>query len=166
VEEPISSALNGDFLTETINRAVDAGIPVVTWDSDAPNSKRLAVYGVGDVESGRILGEQAITLLNGKGKVAMITGVGAAGAPCHEGFARRSMDDPHVGLTTFRPGGCTNVQKRDSVQGDALAVGPNERIRNIAQPIRRSPPLSFRIPFQVMIPAAHADRARKIVEPV
>ena len=30
------SALNGDFLTETINRAIDAGIPVVTWDSDAP----------------------------------------------------------------------------------------------------------------------------------
>ena len=36
------SALNGDFLTETINRAIDAGIPVVTWDSDASSSKRLA----------------------------------------------------------------------------------------------------------------------------
>ncbi len=36
------SALNGDFLTDTINRAVDAGIPVVTWDSDAPKSKRVA----------------------------------------------------------------------------------------------------------------------------
>ena len=30
------SCLNGDFLTDTINRAVDAGIPVVTWDADAP----------------------------------------------------------------------------------------------------------------------------------
>ena len=30
------SCLNGDFLTETIDKAVDAGIPVVTWDSDAP----------------------------------------------------------------------------------------------------------------------------------
>ena len=27
------SALNGDFLTDTINRAIAAGIPVVTWDS-------------------------------------------------------------------------------------------------------------------------------------
>jgi ribose transport system substrate-binding protein len=72
------SALNGDFLTETINRAVDAGIPVTTWDSDAPKSKRLAFYGVDDVASGRIMGEQTIKLLNGKGKVAIITSLGAA----------------------------------------------------------------------------------------
>jgi ribose transport system substrate-binding protein len=71
------SALNGDFLTDTINRAIDAGIPVVTWDSDAPKSKRIAFYGVDDVESGRIMGQEAIKLLNGKGKVAIITSVGA-----------------------------------------------------------------------------------------
>ena len=71
------SALNGDFLTDTINRAIDAGIPVVTWDSDAPKSKRYAFYGVDDFASGRILGEQAVKLLNGKGKVAIITSVGA-----------------------------------------------------------------------------------------
>ena len=72
------SALNGDFLTETINRAMDAGIPVITWDSDAPGSKRIAFYGVDDLASGRILGEEAIKLLNGKGKVALITSLGAA----------------------------------------------------------------------------------------
>lgn len=71
------SALNGDFLTDTINRAIDAGIPVVTWDSDAPKSRRVAFYGVDDFESGRIMGQQAITLLGGKGKVAVITSVGA-----------------------------------------------------------------------------------------
>ena len=72
------SALNGDFLTDTINRAIDAGIPVVTWDSDAPKSKRIAFYGVDDHASGLILGEQTIKLLNGKGKVAIITSMGAA----------------------------------------------------------------------------------------
>jgi ribose transport system substrate-binding protein len=71
------SALNGDFLTETINRAMDAGIPVVTWDSDAPKSKRVAFYGVDDYESGRIMGEETIKLLGGKGTVAMITALGA-----------------------------------------------------------------------------------------
>lgn len=71
------SALNGDFLTETINRAIDAGIPVVTWDSDAPASKRIAFYGVDDLASGRIMGEQAIGLLGGKGKVAVISSLGA-----------------------------------------------------------------------------------------
>lgn len=71
------SALNGDFLTDTINRAVEAGIPVVTWDSDAPKSKRAAFYGVDDFASGRIMGEETIRLLNGQGKVAIITSYGA-----------------------------------------------------------------------------------------
>ena len=71
------SSLNGDFLTETIDRAVAAGIPVVTWDADAPRSKRIAFYGVDDVAAGRIMGEETARLLGGKGKVAIITSVGA-----------------------------------------------------------------------------------------
>ena len=71
------STLNGDFLTETINRAIDAGIPVITWDSDAPKSKRIAFYGVDDFAGGRVLGEEAVRLLDGKGKVAIITSLGA-----------------------------------------------------------------------------------------
>jgi ribose transport system substrate-binding protein len=47
------------------------------WDSDAPKSKRFAFYGVDDLASGRILGDQAVRLLNGKGKVAIITSLGA-----------------------------------------------------------------------------------------
>jgi ribose transport system substrate-binding protein len=71
------SSLNGDFLTETIDRAIAAGIPVVTWDADAPKSKRIAFYGVDDVAAGRIMGEETARLLGGKGKVAVITSVGA-----------------------------------------------------------------------------------------
>jgi ribose transport system substrate-binding protein len=71
------SCLNGDFLTEAINRAVDSGIPVVTWDADAPNSKRLAFWGVDDKAGGRIMGEEAVKLLGGKGTVALMTSIGA-----------------------------------------------------------------------------------------
>jgi ribose transport system substrate-binding protein len=71
------SCTNGDFLTETINRAMEAGIPVITWDADAPRSKRIAFYGVDDLAAGRILGSQAVRLLAGKGKVAIITSIGA-----------------------------------------------------------------------------------------
>jgi ribose transport system substrate-binding protein len=71
------SCLNGDFLTETIDRAIDSGIPVVTWDADAPKSKRLAFYGVDDQAAGRMLGEEAVRLLGGKGEVAIITTAGA-----------------------------------------------------------------------------------------
>jgi ribose transport system substrate-binding protein len=71
------SCLNGDLLTDAINRAVDSGIPVVTWDSDAPKSKRLAFYGVNDFEGGHALGEGLAKLLGGKGRVALITSLGA-----------------------------------------------------------------------------------------
>jgi len=96
------SALNGDFLTDTINRAIDAGIPVVTWDSDAPKSKRIAFYGVDDMESGRIMGREAIKLLGGKGKVAIITSVGA-----------------------------TNLQQRLDGVREALATAPGIQIAEI-----------------------------------
>src|SRR5512137_2501969 len=36
------SVNDADALTESINKAMDAGIPVVTFDSDAPKSKRIA----------------------------------------------------------------------------------------------------------------------------
>jgi ribose transport system substrate-binding protein len=71
------SCLNGDLLTDAIDRAVASGIPVVTWDSDAPKSRRLAFYGVNDVEGGRALGDGLATLLDGHGSVAVITSLGA-----------------------------------------------------------------------------------------
>src|SRR5438552_3053455 len=71
------SCLNGDFLTQTIDRAIAAGIPVVTWDADAPRSRRVAFYGVDDLAAGRIMGEEAARLLSGQGKVAILTSVGA-----------------------------------------------------------------------------------------
>ena len=37
-------------VTGAINDAVDRGVPVMTFDSDAPQSKRFAYYGVDDVE--------------------------------------------------------------------------------------------------------------------
>ena len=71
------SCLNGDLLTDAIDAAVDAGIPVVTWDSDAPRSKRFAFYGVNDIEAGRALGEGLAKLLGEKGRVALLTALGA-----------------------------------------------------------------------------------------
>jgi ribose transport system substrate-binding protein len=71
------SCLNGDLLTDAIDHAVAAGIPVVTWDSDAPRSQRQAFYGVNDVEGGRALGNGLAQLLGGHGSVAIITSLGA-----------------------------------------------------------------------------------------
>lgn len=71
------SCVNGDLLTETINKAIASGIPVVTWDSDAPKSNRIAFWGVDDFASGQLMGHEAAKLVGGKGKVALITSLGA-----------------------------------------------------------------------------------------
>ncbi len=69
-------------LTEAINRAVDAGIPTMCFDSDAPESKRFTYWGTANRKSGRRLAKLMIEALGGgqpSGKVAIITGV--PGAP-------------------------------------------------------------------------------------
>jgi ribose transport system substrate-binding protein len=61
-------------VTGAINDAVDRGVPVMTFDSDAPQSKRFAYYGVDDVKTGRLTMAELATLLGGKGKVAILAG--------------------------------------------------------------------------------------------
>jgi ribose transport system substrate-binding protein len=71
------SCTSADLLNDPIDKAIAAGIPVVTWDSDAPRSKRLAFWGVDDFKSGQIMGEEAARLVGGRGKVALLTTIGA-----------------------------------------------------------------------------------------
>ena len=60
-------------VTGAINDAVDRGVPVMTFDSDAPLSKRFAYYGVDDLETGQTVMAELAALI-GKGKVAILAG--------------------------------------------------------------------------------------------
>jgi len=86
------SCLNGDLLTDSIDRAIAAGIPVVTWDSDAPGSRRLAFYGVNDFEAGKVLGQGLVDLLDGRGRVAVLTTLGADNLQKRLDGARQAID--------------------------------------------------------------------------
>ena len=115
------SVLNASFLTSTIDKAVDAGIPVVTWDSDAPDSKRMAFYGVDDFRSGQIMGEETAKMLNGKGTVAFITSLGANNLQRRLDGARESLAK-YPGITILE----TYDIKEDSVRtGEIIATGTN-----------------------------------------
>src|SRR6476620_6942906 len=57
-----------------INDAVDRGVPVMTFDSDAPQSKRFAFYGVDDEKTGQETMAELAKLMNGKGNVAILAG--------------------------------------------------------------------------------------------
>ncbi len=56
-----------------INKAMDAGIPVITIDSDAPDSQRLYFIGTNNLEAGRLGGEFVATRLNGKGNAVFFS---------------------------------------------------------------------------------------------
>ena len=59
---------DSDALTPYIDKAIEAGIPVITFDTDAPNSKRLGYIGTNNYEAGKLLG-QAVADLNPDAKV-------------------------------------------------------------------------------------------------
>jgi ribose transport system substrate-binding protein len=61
-------------VTGVINDAADRGVAVMTFDSDAPQSKRFAYYGVDDYKTGQQTMSELATLMKGKGKVAILAG--------------------------------------------------------------------------------------------
>ena len=61
-------------VTGAINDAVARGVAVMTFDSDAPQSKRFAYYGVDDAKTGQQTMAELAKLMNGKGKVAILAG--------------------------------------------------------------------------------------------
>ena len=68
------SASDANKLTDAINKAVDSGVPVVMFDSDAPKSKRLAIFGTDDIDCGKKVMSELAREMGGKGVVAILAG--------------------------------------------------------------------------------------------
>jgi ribose transport system substrate-binding protein len=68
------SCSDANKLTDAINSAVKNGVPVATFDSDAPASKRFVTYGVDDVKCGEQVMTELAKIMNGKGTVAILAG--------------------------------------------------------------------------------------------
>jgi ribose transport system substrate-binding protein len=100
-------------LNESINKAVAAGIPVVTIDSDAPASKRLFFIGTNNYQAGMIGGKRLAQELKGKGNVVVFT-------------------------MPSQP----NLQDRQRGYADALAASPNIKITRVVD-IQGDPRITF-----------------------
>ncbi len=68
------SCSDANKLTDAINSAVDNGVPVATFDSDAPASKRFVTYGVDDIDCGKQTMAELAKVMHGKGVVAILAG--------------------------------------------------------------------------------------------
>ncbi len=75
---PTGLLINGTdpSIASAIDKAVEAGIPTVVYDSEIPNSKRHAFLGTDWYDIGRLQGEAMVELIGGKGKIAYIGLVG------------------------------------------------------------------------------------------
>ncbi len=67
------SAADANVIGPDIDAALGQGIPVITVDSDAPNSKRLLFVGTDNFNAGSLGGHLVAKMLNGKGTVAVFT---------------------------------------------------------------------------------------------
>src|SRR5438034_2676071 len=68
------SCSDANKLTDAINSAVKNGLPVATFDSDAPNSKRFVTYAIDDVKCGERVLEELARFMGGTGIVAILAG--------------------------------------------------------------------------------------------
>jgi len=64
------TCLNPDGLLASINNAIDAGIPVVTFDADSPQSKRYSFVGTGNYYAG-VVAARYLAPIVGEGQVAI-----------------------------------------------------------------------------------------------
>ncbi|HHV61182.1 MAG TPA: substrate-binding domain-containing protein [Firmicutes bacterium] len=68
------AASDPDALKAVAKKALQEGIPLVTLDTDSPDSGRYIYIGTDNYSAGKEAGEQMVKILNGNGKVAILTG--------------------------------------------------------------------------------------------
>lgn len=108
------------LLKDSIDKAVGAGIPVVTIDSDAPTSKRLFFIGTNNYQAGLTGGQRLAQELKGKGNVVIFT-------------------------MPSQP----NLQDRQRGYTDALARSPNIKITRVVD-IQGDPRITFDTTTQII----------------
>jgi ribose transport system substrate-binding protein len=94
------SPIQADAFKPVIDAAIDKGIPVLTFDSDSPDSKRLAYIGTNNFEAGKVAGEEVVKLFpNGGNFVAFVGNMSADNAKQrYEGFIAATKDHKIVML--------------------------------------------------------------------
>ena len=67
------SAADASSFRADINNAIQAGIPVITVDSDAPSSQRLYFIGTDNLAAGHLGADRLVEKLNGKGNIVFFS---------------------------------------------------------------------------------------------
>jgi ribose transport system substrate-binding protein len=114
------SVADASVLKDSIDKAIAAGVPVITIDSDAPSSKRLFFIGTNNYQAGFTGGQRLAQELKGKGSVVVFT----------------MPDQP-------------NLQDRLRGYKDALAKSPNIKVTRVVD-IQGDPRIAFDTTTQIV----------------
>lgn len=68
------AASDAKILKSAVDSAIAKGVPVVTFDSDVPESKRLAYVGVDNFSFGQSIARELAKSMGGKGTIAILAG--------------------------------------------------------------------------------------------
>lgn len=101
------SPIDVDALTPYINKAMEAGIKVICFDNDAPQSDRLAFIGIDNYEAGRKMAQFVKHLLGGQGMVIAETGMASFSGIRERvsGFRDELAQSPDLQLLELRTDG-------------------------------------------------------------
>jgi len=72
------SCSDANTVTPAIDRAVDLGVPVMCFDSDAPKSKRFCFFGTDDEQCGQAVMDKLAEVMGKKGNIDVLAGNQAA----------------------------------------------------------------------------------------
>lgn len=120
------TSINAKALTPVINQAIAAGIPVISFDSDAPDSQRYAYLGTSNYEAGQVAAKFLGKQLNGTGQVAVVSTPGELNLDQREqGFkAELSKDYPNIKIVATENGNSDQI-KTAQVTSTLLQEYPN-----------------------------------------
>jgi len=127
LSHPSGLLINGSdpALAQVINKAVDQGIPTVTYDSDVPNCRLHTFVGSDWYQMGQLQGEAMAKLLKGKGKVAYM---GIAGLPIMETGFKGLLDalKKYPGIQILgKYDDKGNVEEAARIASDLIAANPD-----------------------------------------
>lgn len=112
------SAKDPKSLTPTINKAVEAGIPVVLFDADAPGSKAYSFLGTDNYNAGVLAADKMAQVMGRTGKVGIIT---VPGQQNHEDRTRGFRETiasryPAMSVVSLKDGKGDAVVSRDAAE--------------------------------------------------
>lgn len=118
VDGIITTAYNTKQFTPMINKAVEAGIPVVLIDNDAPRSKRTLYIGASNVKAGIKAGELMSKATVGRAAIGIMT---AASDQTNlsdrvEGFQRAISKYPGMRIVSLKNGNSDSLQITEKLQ--------------------------------------------------